>query len=59
MQKSNNNQILKSSLNERKQVFASEINLSKNDVLWMFIHQKDTRALLAHDEVVFAFSFTP
>ena len=39
-EKSNNNQTLNSSSNERRQVFASGINLSKNDVLWIDIYKK-------------------
>ena len=38
--KSNNNQTLNSSSNERRQVFVSGINLSKNDVLWIDINKK-------------------
>ena len=57
--KSRNNQILNSSLNDRRQVFSSGINLSKNDVLWIDINKKNTDEVITHDEAVFAFSFTP
>ena len=56
--KSRNNQILNSSLNDRRQVFSSGINLSKNDVLWIDINKKNTDEVITHDEAVFAFSFT-
>ena len=57
--KSRNNQTLNSSLNARRQVFSSGINLSKNDVLWIDINKKNTDEVITHDEAVFAFSFTP
>ena len=57
--KSHNNQTLNSSLNDRRQVFSSGINLSKNDVLWIDINKKNTGEVITHDEAVFAFSFTP
>ena len=57
--KSRNNQILNSSLNDRRQVFSSGINLSKNDVLWIDINKKNTDEVITHDEAVFAFSFIP
>ena len=57
--KSRNNQTLNSSLNDRRQVFFSGINLSKNDVLWIDINKKNTDEVITHDEAVFAFSFTP
>ena len=57
--KSRNNQTLNSTLNDRKQVFSSGINLSKNDVLWIDINKKNTDEVITHDEAVFAFSFTP
>ena len=57
--KSRNNQTLNSSLNYRRQVFFSGINLSKNDVLWIDINKKNTDEVITHDEAVFAFSFTP
>ena len=57
--KSHNNQTLNSSLNARRQVFSSGINLSKNDVLWIDINKKNTDEVITHDEAVFAFSFTP
>ena len=57
--KSRNNQTLNSSLNDRRQVFSSGINLSKNDVLWIDINKKNTDEVITHDEAVFAFSFTP
>ena len=41
--KSRNNQTLNSSLNDRRQVFSSGINLSKNDVLWIDINKKKHR----------------
>ena len=57
--KSRNNQTLNSSLNDRRQVFFSGINLSKNDVLWIDINKINTDEVITHDEAVFAFSFTP
>ena len=58
--KSNNNQILNSPSNERRQVFVSGINLSKNDVLWIDINKmNEAGGIITHDEAVFAFSFTP
>ena len=57
--KSRNNQTLNSSLNDRRQVFFSGINLSKNDVLWIDINKKNTDEVITHDEAVFSFSFTP
>ena len=58
--KSNNNQILNSSSNERRQVFVSGINLSKNDVLWIDINKMNVAGgIITHDEAIFAFSFTP
>ena len=57
--KSRNNQTLNSSLNDRRQVFFSGINLSKNDILWIDINKKNTDEVITHDEAVFAFSFTP
>ena len=57
--KSRNNQTLNSTLNDRRQVFSSGINLSKNDVLWIDINKKNTDEVITHDEAVFAFSFTP
>ena len=57
--KSHNNKTLNSSLNARRQVFSSGINLSKNDVLWIDINKKNTDEVITHDEAVFAFSFTP
>ena len=57
--KSHNNQILNSTVNDRRQVFSSGINLPKNDVLWISINKKNTDEVITHDEVVFAFSFTP
>ena len=57
--RSRNNQTLNSSLNDRRQVFSSGINLSKNDVLWIDINKKNTDEVITHDEAVFAFSFTP
>ena len=57
--KSHNNQTLNSSLNARRQVFSSGINLSKNDVLWIDINKKNTDEVITHDEAVFAFSCTP
>ena len=39
--KSHNNQTLNSSLNARRQVFSSGINLSKIDVLWIDINKKN------------------
>ena len=57
--KSHNNQTLNSSLNARRQVFSSGINLSKIDVLWIDINKKNTDEVITHDEAVFAFSFTP
>ena len=57
--KSRNNQTLNSSLNDRRQVFFSGINLSKNDVLWIDINKKNTDEVITHDAAVFAFSFTP
>ena len=41
--KRNNNQTLNSSSNDRRQVFASGINLSKNDLLWIDINKKKHR----------------
>ena len=57
--KSYNNQTLNSSLNDRRQVFFSGINLPKNDILWIDINKKNTDEVITHDEAVFAFSFTP
>ena len=57
--KSHNNQILNSTVNDRRQVFSSGINLPKNDVLWININKKNTDEVITHDEAVFAFSFTP
>ena len=57
--KSRNNQTLNSSSNDRRQVFSSGINLSKNDILWIDINKKNTDEVITHDEAVFAFSFTP
>ena len=57
--KSRNNQTLNSSLNDRRQVFFSGINLSKNDVLWIDMNKKNTDEVITHDEAVFTFSFTP
>ena len=56
--KSNNNQTLNSSSNDRSQVFSSGINLSKNDVLWIYINKMNTDEVITHDEVVFGLSFT-
>ena len=57
--KSHNNQILNSTVNDRRQVFSSGINLPKNNVLWIDINKKNTDEVITHDEAVFAFSFTP
>ena len=57
--KSHNNQILNSTVNDRRQVFSSGLNLLKNDVLWININKKNTDEVITHDEAVFAFSFTP
>ena len=57
--KSHNNQILNSTVNDRRQVFSSGINLLKNNVLWIDINKKNTDEVITHDEAVFAFSFTP
>ena len=56
--KSRNNQTLNSSSNDRRQVFSSGINLSKNDVLWIDINKKNTDEVITHDEAVFGFTFT-
>ena len=53
--KSHNNQTLNSSLNARRQVFSSGINLSKNDVLWIDINKKNTDEVITHDEAVLLF----
>ena len=57
--KSRNNQTLNSSSNDRRQVFSSGINLSKNDVLWIDINKMNTDEVITHDEAVFGLTFTP
>ena len=57
--KYHNNQILNSTVNDRRQVFSSGIILPKNNVLWIDINKKNTDEVITHDEAVFAFSFTP
>ena len=56
--KSFNHQTINSSSNDRRQVFASGINLSKNDLLWIDIHKKNRDEVITHDEAVFALTFT-
>ena len=57
--KSNNNQTLNSSSNDRRQVFSSGINLSKNDVLWIYINKMNVAGgIITHDEAVFGLTFT-
>ena len=56
--KRNNNQTLNSSSNDRRQVFTSGINLSKNDILWIKIYKKNTDEEITHDEAVFSLTFT-
>ena len=55
----NNNQTLNSSSNNRKQVFSSGINLSKNDVMRIGINKMNINKEIIHDEVVFSLIFTP
>ena len=58
-EKNFNHQTLNSSTNDRRQVFSSGINLSKNDVLWININKKNKDEVITHDEAVFALTFTP
>ena len=56
--KKSNNVSLNSSKNESVQNFPSDIQLSKNDILWIKIYKQGTRTQIKQDEVVFGIVFS-
>ena len=56
--KKSNNELLNSSQNARRQNFPMNIQLSKNDILWIEIYKQGTRKQIKQDEAVFTFVFS-
>ena len=56
--KKSNNELLNSSRNARRQNFPMNIQLSKNDILWIEIYKQGTRKQIKQDEAVFTFVFS-
>ena len=56
--KKSNNELLNSSQNARRQNFPVNIQLSKNDILWIEIYKQGTRKQIKQDEAVFTFVFS-
>ena len=56
--KKSNNELLNSSQNARRQNFPMNIQLSKNDILWIEIYKQGTRKQIKQDEAVFTFAFS-
>ena len=56
--KKSTNKLLNSSQNARRQNFAMNIQLSKNDILWIEIYKQGTWKQIKQDEVVFTFVFS-
>ena len=52
------NKILNSSENARRQNFPIDIQLSKNDILWIEIFKQGTRGQIIQDEAVFTIVFS-
>ena len=53
-----NNELLNSSENARRQNFPIDIQLSKNDILWIEIFKQGSRRQIKQDEAVFTFVFS-
>ena len=51
------NQKINTSLNARRQNFPINIQLEKNDILWVEIYKKDTNAPIIHNNAVFSIVF--
>ena len=58
MGKKSINELLKSSENVRCQNFPIDIQLSKNDILWIEIYKKGSRTQIKQDEAVFSIVFS-
>ena len=56
--KKSNNELLNSSQNARRQNFPMNIQLSKDDILWIEIYKQGTRKQIKQDEAVFTFVFS-
>ena len=56
--KKSNNELLNSSQNARRQNFPMNIQLSKNDILWIKMYKQGTRKQIKQDEAVFTFVFS-
>ena len=52
------NELFNSTENARRQNFSININLSKNDILWIEIYKKGTTSYLQQDEAVFSIVFS-
>ena len=52
------NQSLNSSKNARRQNFPLDIQLAKNDILWIEIYKQGTNTLITQDEGVFSIVFS-
>ena len=52
------NELLNSSENARRQNFPIDIQLSKNDILWIEIFKQGSRRQIKQDEAVFTFVFS-
>ena len=52
------NELLNSSENARRQNFPIDIQLSKNDILWIEIFKQGTRRQIIQDEAVFSIVFS-
>ena len=51
------NQKINTSLNARRQNFPINIQLEKNDILWVEIYKKDTNTPIIHNNAVFSIVF--
>ena len=52
------NELLNSSENARRQNFPIDIQLSKNDILWIEIFKQESRRQIKQDEAVFSIVFS-
>ena len=52
------NELLNSSENARRQNFPIDIQLSKNDILWIEIFKQGSRTQIKQDEAVFSIGFS-
>ena len=52
------NELLNSSENARRQNFPIDIQLSKNDILWIEIYKQGSRTQIKQDEAVFSIVFS-